>query len=124
MHALRNTFSIQPGILNLKPQSSQSEVIDLTQPSLSGGKDNALQGSMNQRGSSPGICQLNPGESRRGNVIDLTQSSAAVVEDDSQSEQEQLFRVQTTIVGKRYYKGHMNDREMIHLVREPRNPYG
>jgi hypothetical protein len=35
-----------------------------------------------------------------------------------------MFRLNARIVGKRYYNGNMNDMEMIHLVREPQNPYG
>lgn len=48
------------------------------------------------------------------------------VNDPSESEQEkvQLFRLTTSIVGKRYYSGRMNDGEIVYLVREPRNPYG
>ena len=43
---------------------------------------------------------------------------------DDESNLLQLFKIKTEIVGKRHYSGHINDGEMVHLVRQPQNPYG
>lgn len=45
------------------------------------------------------------------------------VTDAADNDKCQLFILKGKVVGKRYYSGSMNDREMVYLVREPENPY-
>ena len=61
--------------------------------------------------------------------IDLTLNDDEDEEDDYEQMHEQvdnevqLFKINTTIVGKRYYSGSVNQGEEVILVREPQNPY-
>ena len=43
--------------------------------------------------------------------------------DNSTDDNRLAFRMNAQVVGKRFYSGKMNDNEMVHLVREPTNPY-
>ncbi len=42
---------------------------------------------------------------------------------DGEESTEELFLVNSKIVGKRFYNEKLNDMEIIYLEREPRNPY-
>ena len=51
--------------------------------------------------------------------IDLTQDVDSEEDDD---EELPMFELRAAVVGKQHYTGHMNEGEMVYLVREPRNP--
>jgi hypothetical protein len=51
--------------------------------------------------------------------IDLTQDVDSEEDDD---EELPMFDLRAAVVGKQHYTGHMNEGEMVYLVREPRNP--
>ena len=59
--------------------------------------------------------------------IDLTVNDDEEDDYEPMNEQEdnevQLFKINTTIVGKRYYSGSINQGEEVVLEREPKNPY-
>lgn len=64
--------------------------------------------------------------SKKGVVIDLTKKDAGEEEKDEDAVEDNevpLFNMFAQIVGKQFYKGRMNDGEMIFLEREPRNQY-
>jgi SWI/SNF-related matrix-associated actin-dependent regulator of chromatin subfamily A3 len=57
-------------------------------------------------------------------VMDSTQSATQDLNLTQEEDLERdLFLIRSQVVGKRFYDGHMNDREMVFLVREPTNPY-
>ncbi len=61
--------------------------------------------------------------SAAGGRIASSSSSSSSPEVENEEEEQQLFSLYTTIVGKRFYRGKMNQNEIVHLRREPSNPY-
>lgn len=57
-------------------------------------------------------------------ILDLTKDSESEDEENErQNDLVQLFKIQSKIVGKRFYKEKLNDGELVYLEREPRNAY-
>ena len=79
---------------------------------------------------SPFQLHINPAAIMKRRVIE---SIDLTVNDDEEDDYEpiheqednevQLFKINTTIVGKRYYSGSINQGEEVVLEREPKNPY-
>ena len=74
--------------------------------------------------------------SQKKRPVDVNNNSSSQTDRDIWSDQSQsfsvsdiddsiqLFRLNAIVVGRRFYAGHTNTGEIVHLVREPRNPYG
>ena len=61
-------------------------------------------------------------KTKSGIKSSLSTTLQSPIQDDG--DKVQLFALKAKIVGKQYYSGRMNDGEIVHLVREPHNPYG